>query len=268
MKKNALSKQIRISILAIFLSINLAHATNQTSTATNNTNTTITIESSISAPSKDSNPPSHTNTKTNNTSTMQDKQHHFFDFVLDSIPTTYISAFSTTAHFLPSLSLGYAFLIKDFIGVKQQAIGWVAVVGTTYVIKYSLYFASPYMPNALSFAKRPKAQSYEAFPSGHTSSAFAAVGFLQKRYGSKFGIPAFIVALAMGESRILLEKHTILQVVCGGILGFVLSFFCASPFVKIRTSSILPILPNKYPPQNQQNNQTLCSVALLALCFV
>lgn len=190
----------------------------------------------------------------------QDIKHLTQDFgKLDTyFSKKYVSAFSASAHFFPALGLGYALIIKDFIGLRQQAMGWVVVVGATYVIKYGLYFAAPYVPNALNFAKRPKENSYEAFPSGHTSSAFAMAGFAFKRYGAKLGIPAFILASAIGESRIILEKHTILQVVCGGILGFLLSFFCASPFKRKREPNIVPNLPNY-----KQHNQTL--VGLLAL---
>ena len=169
------------------------------------------------------------------------KDTHFFGY----IPREYMNLFSNSAHFFPALTLGYTLIIKDFIGFRQQALGYIAVVGATYAVKYSLYFASPYAKDTLSFAKRPTSQSYEAFPSGHTASAFAAVGFVAKRYGAKIGIPAFILAAAVGESRILLEKHTILQVICGGILGFLLSFVCASPFRKISTPSILPTYKNK-----------------------
>lgn len=170
-----------------------------------------------------------------------EKDIRFFGY----IPREYMNLFSNSAHFFPALALGYTLIIKDFIGFRQQALGYIAVVGATYVVKYSLYFASPYAKDTLSFAKRPTRESYEAFPSGHTASAFAAVGFVAKRYGAKLGIPAFILAAAVGESRILLEKHTILQVICGGILGFLLSFFCASPFRRVSTPSILPTYKNK-----------------------
>ena len=161
------------------------------------------------------------------------------------IPREYMNLFSNSAHFFPALALGYTLIIKDFIGFRQQALGYIAVVGATYAVKYSLYFASPYAKDTLSFAKRPTSESYEAFPSGHTASAFAAVGFVAKRYGAKLGIAAFVLATAVSESRILLEKHTILQVICGGILGFLLSFFCASPFRRVSTPSILPTYKNK-----------------------
>lgn len=170
-----------------------------------------------------------------------EKDTRFFGY----IPREYMSLFSNSAHFFPALTLGYTLIIKDFIGLRQQALGYIAVVGATYAVKYSLYFASPYAKDTLSFAKRPTSESYEAFPSGHTASAFAAVGFVAKRYGAKLGIPAFILAAAVGESRILLEKHTILQVICGGILGFLLSFFCASPFRRVSTPNILPTYKNK-----------------------
>lgn len=170
-----------------------------------------------------------------------EKDTRFFGY----IPREYMSLFSNSAHFFPALALGYTLIIKDFIGFRQQALGYIAVVGATYAVKYSLYFASPYAKDTLAFAKRPTSESYEAFPSGHTASAFAAVGFVAKRYGAKLGIPAFVIAATVGESRILLEKHTILQVICGGILGFLLSFFCASPFRKVSTPNILPTYKNK-----------------------
>lgn len=170
-----------------------------------------------------------------------EKNTRFFGY----IPREYMNLFSNSAHFFPALALGYTLIIKDFIGFRQQALGYIAVVGATYAVKYSLYFASPYAKDTLSFAKRPTSESYEAFPSGHTASAFAAVGFVAKRYGAKLGIATFILAAAVGESRILLEKHTILQVICGGILGFLLSFFCASPFRRVSTPNILPTYKNK-----------------------
>lgn len=170
-----------------------------------------------------------------------EKDTRFFGY----IPREYMSLFSNSAHFFPALALGYTLIIKDFIGFRQQALGYAAVVGATYAVKYSLYFASPYAKDTLTFAKRPTSDSYEAFPSGHTASAFAAVGFVAKRYGAKLGIPAFVLAATVGESRILLEKHTILQVICGGILGFLLSFFCASPFRRVSTPNILPTYKNK-----------------------
>lgn len=179
--------------------------------------------------------------KQENEAKNDEKDTRFFGY----IPREYMSLFSNSAHFFPALALGYTLIIKDFIGFRQQALGYAAVVGATYAVKYSLYFASPYAKDTLSFAKRPTSESYEAFPSGHTASAFAAVGFVAKRYGAKLGIPAFILAAAVGESRILLEKHTILQVICGGILGFLLSFFCASPFRRVSTPNILPTYKNK-----------------------
>lgn len=184
---------------------------------------------------------SQTQLQENNEAKSDEKNTRFFGY----IPREYMSLFSNSAHFFPALTLGYTLIIKDFIGFRQQALGYAAVVGATYAVKYSLYFASPYAKDTLSFAKRPTSESYEAFPSGHTASAFAAVGFVAKRYGAKLGIPAFILAAAVGESRILLEKHTILQVICGGILGFLLSFFCASPFRRVSTPNILPTYKNK-----------------------
>ena len=49
--------------------------------------------------------------------------------------------------------------------------------------------------------ERPNGGDY-SFPSGHTSAAFTGAGFIEKRYGLKVGIPAYILASYVGWSRV------------------------------------------------------------------
>lgn len=59
-----------------------------------------------------------------------------------------------------------------------------------------------------------------SFPSGHTSSAFAA-GIALLWYDRKFGIPLTIFAAVMGFSRIYVEVHYCTDVLIGALVGVV-----------------------------------------------
>ena len=65
-------------------------------------------------------------------------------------------------------------------------------------------------------------QYHLSFPSGHTVSAFALCCFLTLLLGKKYpywGIAFFLVALAIGYSRIYLSQHFFSDVYAGSIIG-------------------------------------------------
>lgn len=150
------------------------------------------------------------------------------DIATTSTHSISLRKFGDVAQFLPAASLAYAIFLRDFVGARQQVVGYVAVVASTYAMKYALHYSAPLSPKIQSLSKRPDGENFEGFPSGHTASAFAAVGFLQKRYGLRLGLPALAIASVVGVSRIHAQRHTITQVICGGMLGFFLSFILAS----------------------------------------
>ena len=47
---------------------------------------------------------------------------------------------------------------------------------------------------ALLQRERPDQSNHQSFPSGHSVSAFATAGVLQRHYGWKAGIPATVIA--------------------------------------------------------------------------
>lgn len=181
-----------------------------------------------------------------------------------SYPAISVRGAGDIAQFLPAATLAYTAILRDFAGFKQQVIGWAAVVASTYAIKYSLHFLAPSSSTIQSLSKRPDNDGkFEGFPSGHSSSAFAAAGFMQKRYGVRLGLPTAIVASFVGFSRIHADRHTLMQVICGGLLGFFISFFCA------RAREPKPYLANT--PANKQSMTTkslLLEFGLLALLLV
>ncbi|PIU58222.1 MAG: hypothetical protein COS89_01505 [Deltaproteobacteria bacterium CG07_land_8_20_14_0_80_38_7] len=64
----------------------------------------------------------------------------------------------------------------------------------------------------------PNGHKY-GFPSGHASRCFAVAAVLETMYGPKAGVPAFLVASAIGFSRIDSDVHYVSDVVFGAAWG-------------------------------------------------
>ncbi|GBF21564.1 lipid A 1-phosphatase [Arenibacter sp. NBRC 103722] len=73
-----------------------------------------------------------------------------------------------------------------------------------------------------------------AFPSGHTSFAFQGASFLQRRYGWKYGIPAYLVAGFVGYSRLegLNDRHDGWDVLAGAAVGIGSTYLFTTPYME------------------------------------
>ncbi|WP_181713318.1 phosphatase PAP2 family protein [Vibrio tarriae] len=67
-------------------------------------------------------------------------------------------------------------------------------------------------------AQRPNGGS-QSFPSGHTSAASQGAAYLQFRYGSTYGIPAYAAAALVGYSQVDANKHYWRDVAAGMALA-------------------------------------------------
>lgn len=122
---------------------------------------------------------------------------------------------------LPSLALGSTFLWKDGQkGTAQFTKSFLSTVALTYGLKLAIK------------KERPNGESFNSFPSGHTSIAFTSAGFLQKRYGWKIGIPAYALASYVGYSRIKANKHDTWDVLAGAAIGVGISYLFTKPYDK------------------------------------
>ena len=72
--------------------------------------------------------------------------------------------------------------------------------------------------------ERPNGENLNSFPSGHTSVTFQSAAFMQKRYGWKYGIPAYAIAAYTGFSRVYVDKHFVEDVAVGAVIGIVSSY--------------------------------------------
>ena len=66
--------------------------------------------------------------------------------------------------------------------------------------------------------ERPNGGDF-SFPSGHTSAAFTGAAFIDYKYGTKYGLPAYILASYVGWSRVYAKKHDYIDVLGGIIVG-------------------------------------------------
>lgn len=138
--------------------------------------------------------------------------------------------------FLPLMVSMYPIAIQDWKGLGQLAIGTGSTLAVTYASKLSFVAISKNNPNLASISKRPDNTGFDGFPSGHTSSAFSAAGFMQRRYGWQWGVPTTILASLVGISRITSKRHSITQVIAGAIIGYGIGFIVSSQLAKLNTT--------------------------------
>ncbi len=63
-----------------------------------------------------------------------------------------------------------------------------------------------------------------SFPSGHTSSSFAAASVFYRHLPKKLGVPAVVLAGLIGFSRLYVGVHYPTDVIAGVIMGILLSY--------------------------------------------
>ena len=104
-------------------------------------------------------------------------------------------------------ALGLPTVQGDWKGTKQAAFS----LGATYAVTSGLKLVVE--------EERPDESNDKSFPSGHTSSSFAAAATLHKRHGWEVGVPAHIVATFVAVARVKADKHFVHDVIAGAVIG-------------------------------------------------
>jgi membrane-associated phospholipid phosphatase len=84
--------------------------------------------------------------------------------------------------------------------------------------------------NSIIDKDSPNGSSNDAFPSGHTAIAFGSAAFIQKRYGWRPAIPAYVVASYVGWLRVETDDHDSADVLAGAAVGIISSFLLTRAF--------------------------------------
>ncbi len=122
------------------------------------------------------------------------------------------------------ISAGAMSLIKrDYDGTKKLALSYSTTIAITYSLKYLVH------------KQRPEGRyRFDSFPSGHTASAFSGASFIQRRYGWKYGWPAYVLAGIVGISRMEGPDgyHDIIDVAAGAAIGIGSTYIFTKPYSK------------------------------------
>ena len=78
--------------------------------------------------------------------------------------------------------------------------------------------------------RRPDDSSNKSFPSGHTNTAFLGAAYLQQRYGPRWGVPAYVAAIAVAWTRVYSNVHYVNDTVAGASIAMMSSWAIVPPY--------------------------------------
>jgi membrane-associated phospholipid phosphatase len=132
---------------------------------------------------------------------------------------------------IPAVAYGTTFYLHDKDGRSQFYKSFFSNLAVTYALK------------AAVDKTRPDGSDNESFPSGHSSVAFQGAAFIGKRYGLKYGIPAYLGATFVAWSRVESDNHYTVDVVAGAVIGIVSSLVFTRPY---RGFVVTPVVDNGF----------------------
>lgn len=130
---------------------------------------------------------------------------------------------------LPATALGSTVVLGDEAGSQQ------------YLWAFGSTLATVTLGKEVYGKLRPNTGSRSSFPSGHTAAAFSGASFIDARYGSKWGIPAYALAALTGYSRVWADAHFLDDVTAGASIGTLWSLFYASPYASDGNVAVMPM---------------------------
>lgn len=119
---------------------------------------------------------------------------------------------------LPAAAAGISIYKDDYRGLVQFAFAYAATVGIAEGLKQVVH------------ERRPDGSDWKSFPSASAASAQAASAYLWHRYGWRYGLPAFGLALLTGYSRVQAKKHHWYDVAASDVIAFGVNYLVVSRY--------------------------------------
>lgn len=130
---------------------------------------------------------------------------------------------------LPAAALVGTLCARDWEGLLQGVETAAVTAAFTYALKYA------------TREERPDRSDLHSFPSGHTAVSFAASTYLTRRYGWKFGVPAYIASTYVAWGRCFSRQHYVWDCVVGAATGAGSALIFTTPFARKHDVQIAPV---------------------------
>lgn len=130
---------------------------------------------------------------------------------------------------LPVAALAGVIIAQDWEGLKQGVYTAVAAGVANYILKFSVR------------GLRPDHSNYHSFPSMHSTVGFATAAFVQRRYGWKWGAPAYAVATYTAVGRVIAKKHHWWDCVAGAAIGAASAYIFTTPWAQKHEFAVAPV---------------------------
>ena len=127
-----------------------------------------------------------------------------------------------------------AIVEKDRKGVLQLTLSTATGIAVNYGLNACIKKNRPVMPLNPGWGDR------HAFPSTHSMAAFDGATFLMRRYGWKWGVPAYAVSCYVAWGRVHADKHDWWDVLGGAAVGAGAALIYTRPFAKKTDVAISP----------------------------
>lgn len=134
---------------------------------------------------------------------------------------------------LPASALLGTLVMKDWKGLIQGVETAAVTAAATYILKYSVK------------ERRPDGSDLHSFPSGHSAVSFASAAYIQRRYGWKFGAPAYALSCYVAWGRCYSKKHYWYDVLAGAAIGAGSAYIFTRPFAREHNLQIAPVSDGK-----------------------